>query len=102
MFFHFSIAYIGPSVTPYTHLNPGYRIYEVDGDHENSTQVRRDFSHPALVVSSLQNVYSQVSFAQWMELINNRKKDLDTRLDMLSPAYTKETLTLVKNIEMIW
>ena len=29
-------------MTPYTHLNPGYRIYEVDGDHENSTQVRKE------------------------------------------------------------
>jgi hypothetical protein len=26
-----SIAYIGPSVTPYYGLNPGYRIYHVDG-----------------------------------------------------------------------
>lgn len=40
-FWNFSIAYIGPSVTPFSHLNPGYRIYEVDGDHENSTQVRK-------------------------------------------------------------
>jgi sphingomyelin phosphodiesterase len=23
-------AYIGPSVTPYTDLNPGFRIYELD------------------------------------------------------------------------
>lgn len=33
-----SIAYIGPSVTPYNDLNPGYRIYYVDGDHEQSTR----------------------------------------------------------------
>lgn len=26
-----SIAYIGPSVTPYYGLNPGYRIYHVEG-----------------------------------------------------------------------
>eukprot|EP00794_Sanderia_malayensis_P011730 gene11730-12950_t len=37
-----SIAYIGPSVTPYTNLNPGYRIYEIDGDHPNSTAVVLD------------------------------------------------------------
>lgn len=35
-----SIAYVGPSVTPYYDLNPGYRIYYVDGDHEKSTRVR--------------------------------------------------------------
>ncbi|XP_077287371.1 sphingomyelin phosphodiesterase [Arctopsyche grandis] len=34
-----SIAYIGPSVTPYYDLNPGYRIYYVDGDHEQSTRL---------------------------------------------------------------
>ncbi|CAH1405253.1 unnamed protein product [Nezara viridula] len=33
-----SIAYVGPSVTPYNDLNPGYRIYYVDGDHDQSTR----------------------------------------------------------------
>ncbi|XP_035706324.1 sphingomyelin phosphodiesterase isoform X3 [Folsomia candida] len=33
-----SIAYIGPSVTPYFNLNPGYRIYYVDGDYPMSTR----------------------------------------------------------------
>lgn len=33
-----NIAYIGPSVTPYYNLNPGYRIYYVDGDHDQSTR----------------------------------------------------------------
>lgn len=32
-----SVAYIGPSITPYTHLNPAYRIYTVDGNYDNST-----------------------------------------------------------------
>lgn len=35
-----SIAYVGPSVTPYYDLNPGYRIYYVDGDHPKTTRVR--------------------------------------------------------------
>ena len=34
-----SIAYVGPSVTPYYELNPGYRIYYVDGDHPKTTRV---------------------------------------------------------------
>ena len=34
-----NIAYIGPSVTSYYGLNPGYRIYRVEGDHEHSNKV---------------------------------------------------------------
>ncbi|CAB3240613.1 unnamed protein product [Arctia plantaginis] len=33
-----SIAYVGPSVSPYYDLNLGYRIYYVDGDHEATTR----------------------------------------------------------------
>lgn len=36
-----SIAYLGPSVSPYYDLNPGYRIYYVDGDHDKSTRVSK-------------------------------------------------------------
>ncbi|CAG7786610.1 unnamed protein product [Allacma fusca] len=32
------VAYIGPSVTPYFNLNPGYRIYYVDGDYSSSSR----------------------------------------------------------------
>ena len=34
-----SVGYIGPSVTPYGMLNPGYRIYTVDGIYNDSTFV---------------------------------------------------------------
>lgn len=34
-----SVAYVGPSVTPYYNLNPGYRIYYVDGDYSGSSRV---------------------------------------------------------------
>ncbi|KAL1505786.1 hypothetical protein ABEB36_005267 [Hypothenemus hampei] len=33
-----AVAYLGPSVTSYTNNNPAYRIYYVDGDHENTTR----------------------------------------------------------------
>ncbi|XP_023247075.1 sphingomyelin phosphodiesterase-like [Copidosoma floridanum] len=33
-----NIGYIGPSATPYFNLNPGYRIYYIDGDHINTTR----------------------------------------------------------------
>ena len=35
----FSIAYIGPSVTTYNYMNPGYRTYDVDGGSPDSTWV---------------------------------------------------------------
>ncbi|XP_035688596.1 sphingomyelin phosphodiesterase-like isoform X2 [Branchiostoma floridae] len=35
-----NIAYIGPSVTTYQYMNPGYRVYEIDGNYpESSMQV---------------------------------------------------------------
>ena len=33
----YSVAYLGPSVTPYQHNNPAYRVYEMDGLHNNTT-----------------------------------------------------------------
>ncbi|KAK2727956.1 sphingomyelin phosphodiesterase-like [Artemia franciscana] len=33
-----NIAYIGPSVSPYYGLNPGYRVYKIDGDYKTSTR----------------------------------------------------------------
>lgn len=38
-----SVAYIGPSVTTFGNVNPGYRIYTIDGDHEESTYNVLDF-----------------------------------------------------------
>lgn len=34
-----SVSYISPSVTPFINLNPGYRIYYIDGDRDHSTRV---------------------------------------------------------------
>lgn len=34
-----NIAFIGPSVTTYQGHNPGYRIYDIDGDYANSSRV---------------------------------------------------------------
>ncbi|EDO31208.1 predicted protein, partial [Nematostella vectensis] len=34
-----SFAFLGPSVTPYQFHNPGYRIYDIDGDYDNSSRV---------------------------------------------------------------
>lgn len=37
-----SIAYIAPSVTTYPNMNLAYRIYNIDGDYEDSTHVVLD------------------------------------------------------------
>lgn len=34
-----SIAYVGPSVTPVTNLNMGYKIYSLDGNYTDSSYV---------------------------------------------------------------
>lgn len=37
-----SVAYVGPSVTSYDGVNPSYRIYTVDGDHQSSSSAVLD------------------------------------------------------------
>ncbi|XP_067142127.1 sphingomyelin phosphodiesterase-like [Centruroides vittatus] len=37
-----NVAYIGPSITTYNSVNPGYRIYTVDGNYANSSRVVLD------------------------------------------------------------
>lgn len=37
-----SVAYVAPSLTTYVHLNPGYRIYEIDGFYAGSSWVSRN------------------------------------------------------------
>jgi len=99
-----SIAYIGPSVTPYTHLNPGYRIYEVDGDHENSTQVVLD--HATYIIDlakankegkasweleyKAKEAYGMKSLlpSDWNDLVNRMSKN-DTLFQMFNTYFYK-------------
>lgn len=34
-----NVAFMGPSLTPFTDLNPGYRVYSIDGARPGSTWV---------------------------------------------------------------
>ncbi len=43
------VAYVAPSVTPYHDLNPGYRVYTVDGVYPNSTFVSNPPDHRSIV-----------------------------------------------------
>uniref|UniRef100_A0A3B3ZYD7 Sphingomyelin phosphodiesterase n=1 Tax=Periophthalmus magnuspinnatus TaxID=409849 RepID=A0A3B3ZYD7_9GOBI len=37
-----SVAFVAPSVTTYVNLNPGYRVYVVDGNYSNSSRMVLD------------------------------------------------------------
>ncbi|PSN40825.1 hypothetical protein C0J52_15302 [Blattella germanica] len=63
-----NIAYIGPSVTPYTDLNPGYRIYYIDGDHKSTTRAVVD--HETWVMNLKEaNLYN---YPIWYKLYSAR------------------------------
>lgn len=63
-----SIAYVGPSVTPYYNLNPGYRIYYIDGDRDQSTRMVID--HETWVMNLKEaNLYD---YPIWYKLYSTR------------------------------
>jgi sphingomyelin phosphodiesterase len=103
-----SIAYIGPSVTPYYDLNPGYRIYYVDGDREHSTRAVLD--HETWVMNlkeanlydypiweklySTQAAYNLPSLRpeDWDVFVNNLAED-QTSFDLYYKHYWKNSPT---------
>ncbi|KZC11549.1 Sphingomyelin phosphodiesterase, partial [Dufourea novaeangliae] len=84
-----SIAYVGPSVTPYYDLNPGYRIYYVDGDHPKTTRLVVD--HETWVMNLKEaNLYN---YPIWHKMYSARQayqmpsllpKDWDSLIDKMS------------------
>ncbi|XP_044003284.1 sphingomyelin phosphodiesterase [Aphidius gifuensis] len=84
-----SIAYIGPSVSPYYDLNPGYRIYYIDGDHPQSTRMVVD--HESWVMNLKEaNLYD---YPIWYKLYSARDeykmpsllpKDWDSLIDKMT------------------
>ncbi|KAI5640563.1 calcineurin-like phosphoesterase domain-containing protein [Phthorimaea operculella] len=63
-----SIAYVGPSVTPFVHLNPGYRIYYVDGDHKATTRLVVD--HETWIMNL--DKANKVGYPTWYMLYSAR------------------------------
>lgn len=63
-----NIAYIGPSVTPYDNLNPGYRIYYVDGDHDSTTRLVIDHENWIMNLKEA-NLYD---YPIWYKLYSTR------------------------------
>lgn len=84
-----SIAYVGPSVSPYYFLNPGYRIYYVDGDHPKTTRMVVD--HESWVMNLKEaNLYD---YPIWHKLYSARQayqmasllpKDWDSLIDKMT------------------
>ncbi|KAK0180254.1 hypothetical protein PV327_005918 [Microctonus hyperodae] len=64
------IAYVGPSVSPYYDLNPGYRIYYVDGDHSETTRMVVD--HETWIMD-LQEANRNNNYPTWQKLYNVRQ-----------------------------
>lgn len=63
-----NVAYVGPSVTPYYDLNPGYRIYYIDGDHKSTTRAVVD--HETWVMNLKEaNLYN---YPIWYQLYSTR------------------------------
>ncbi|XP_031627934.1 sphingomyelin phosphodiesterase isoform X2 [Contarinia nasturtii] len=63
-----NVAYIGPSVTPYDNLNPGYRIYYVDGDHDATTRLVIDHENWIMNLKEA-NLYD---YPIWYKLYSTR------------------------------
>ncbi|XP_054266219.1 sphingomyelin phosphodiesterase-like isoform X1 [Macrosteles quadrilineatus] len=88
-----NVAFIGPSVTPYNDLNPGYRIYYVDGDHDKSTRMVVD--HETWIMNLKEaNLYD---YPIWYKLYSMRTafqvpsllpQELDTLVNKLAENQT--------------
>jgi len=66
-----NIAYIGPSVTPYYGLNPGYRIYHVDGNYQGSTRTVLD--HETWIMDLEEANRHAVNSPRWYRLYTARE-----------------------------
>jgi len=66
-----SIAYIGPSVTPYYGLNPGYRVYHVDGNYAGTTRTVLD--HETWIMDLQEANRHAVNSPRWYRLYTARE-----------------------------
>jgi len=80
-----NVAFIGPSVTTFDFLNPGYKVYIIDGQRENSTFEVLDHSTWFMnITAANMNVSSPGSHSEpiWAELYQARA---DYGLENLRP-----------------
>uniref|UniRef100_A0A0C9R6Z6 Sphingomyelin phosphodiesterase n=1 Tax=Fopius arisanus TaxID=64838 RepID=A0A0C9R6Z6_9HYME len=83
-----SVAYVGPSVTPYDRLNPGYRIYYIDDDEASPS--RQVIDHETWIMD-LEKANAR-GFPTWRKLYNAKRaygmqslqpRDWDALLDKM-------------------
>lgn len=104
-----SVAYISPSVTPFSNLNMGYRIFTIDGnysqsswevlDHEtyilNLTEANMKISTPTWQLEYMaKSTFNMKSLfpEDWNDLITQMKSN-DTLLQLFNTYYLKSRVT---------
>jgi len=90
-------AYIGPSVTTYLHLNPGYRIFTIDGHYSGSSYWLLDY-RTVIMDSAATNKQNRTIFHEeysardayqmqnlfpndWNDLLERLQNDIDKSYD---------------------
>ncbi|CAF3638427.1 unnamed protein product [Rotaria socialis] len=105
-----SMAYIGPSLTTYSSLNPDYSIFTVDGDYPGSSYWALD--HRTVIMNlTATNIYNQTIFhdeysardayqmkylfpSDWSDLLERLQNDIDgTLMDLIYKHYRKSHTT---------
>ena len=101
-----SMAFVGPSLTTYSYLNPGYRTYTIDG-YYNGTSYWTVDAHTTIMNLTATNLLNQTVFAKeydarqayelknlfpsgWGDLVERLSNDLDGKLmGLVYQYYTK-------------
>lgn len=88
-----NVAYLGPSVTTFSYLNPSYRIYEIDGNHKSASWQITDYTTMYLNLTEA-NIFNQTKWKKeysakeefklenlfpqnWSDLIDNILDNID-------------------------
>ncbi|CAF4760111.1 unnamed protein product [Rotaria sp. Silwood1] len=101
-----SMAYMGPSLTTSSYLNPGYRIYSIDGEYPGSSYWVLD--HRTVIMNlTASNIYNKTIFIDeydardayqmeylfpndWHNLVQRLQNDLDgSIMSLVYQYYTK-------------
>lgn len=88
-----NIAYIGPSITTFGNVNPGYRIYTIDGEYQDSTYEVLDFDTYYLNLTEA-NIYRDSKPLEYQKSYSARN---DLGLEDLSPENWHKLLLRMKN-----
>ncbi|KAK4018537.1 hypothetical protein OUZ56_000587 [Daphnia magna] len=68
-----NVAFMGPSLTTFTDLNPGYRVYTIDGRRPGSTWAVLDFTTWAINLTAA-NLLGSSEDPVWFELYHAKKE----------------------------